>query len=144
MIDQNARAVQLRGFLVEENDRELRVKVAGGTWLLGRDDILSLDDWDNPVSVDFDGRPVAITTKPGATIGFLQRVRVDEVERPMTLSDEGSKLFGNQELERMTQEWGGRMGFDMAAEAVGASPSACCWEDPSGWGMICKADDCQD
>lgn len=144
MVDQENSAAPLRGFLVEENERELRIKVAGGTWLLGRDDVSSVEDWDDAISVDFDGRPVSVTTKPGSTIGFLQRVKVAEVERPMTLTQEGAKLFGNEMLDRMTKDWGGQMGFEMVADGAGSSPSACCWEDPSGWGMICKADDCQD
>ena len=72
------------------------MRVAGGTWILGRSDIESMSDWDDPVEVDFDGRPVEIVAKGRARRRALQRVVVKPVDRPMTLSDKGSQLLGKK------------------------------------------------
>jgi hypothetical protein len=134
----------LQGFLVDESDKELRVGVTHGVWIIDRADVESLSDWEDPIKADFDGRPVQVVTRPGATLGFLQSVKVQPVDRPMTLSEQGARIFGSDQLQRMTQAWGGKLGFEVALRARARSPSASCWDSPGGWGMTCAADDCMD
>lgn len=142
----NGGGAPLLGFLVGESDSEIRVRVAGGTWLIDRSDVESMDDWDDPVSVDFEGRPVRVTARSGATLGFLQSMTIESSDRPLTRLKRASTLFGAEHLEGLSKTWGAQHEFadDQVTLEAGGSPSVCEREDPSGFGMILFPCDCKD
>lgn len=132
----------LQGFLVDETERQVKIAVPHGAWLISRDDVVSIAEWENPIG-NLDGRPVEATIRPGAQIDFLQSVKVATADRPLTLTDSLSEIVGRRELDEMARSWAGRMGFDLVQPGGESSPSACCWETGT-WGMECQPDDCMD
>lgn len=133
----------LKGFLAAEDDREVRVDVRDGTWIIPRSDIESLSEWENAPAAAHAHKPVQVVIKPGSKIGFLRMMTVHPLERPFTLPEHYSKLIGNRDLSEMAQQWGLRQGFKVV-EPLGFGPhdTVSCWEDPSGWGLVCQGDDC--
>ena len=134
----------LLGFLVKENDSEIRVRVSGGEWVINRDDVDSLQDWTDAIAVDFDGRGVQVFTKAGATLGWLQTVQVNASDRPMTLPENLSKLVGDVRMNELADAWGAQFDLQVVDPDVGASPTVCDVSDPNGFGLIIKTDDCRD
>lgn len=134
----------LLGFLVNESDSEIRVRVSGGEWLISRDDVDSLEDWTEASAVDFEGRAVQVVTKTGATLGFLQSVQVKVSDRPMTLPDGLSKLVGDVRMNELGNAWGAQYDLAVVDPDVGQSPTVCDFSDPNGFGLIIKTDDCLD
>lgn len=134
----------LLGFLVEEDEDRITVRVDGGRWIIDRTDVVSLSDWDDAFPVAFPGRPVAVVTRSGASLGFLQTVTVDDTDRPMTLPAGMSALVGEQGLAQMAEAWGTAHAVSFDSEAVGQSPTVCDCTPVGEFGMIIKTDDCRD
>lgn len=134
----------LLGFLVEESDTEVRVRVSGGDWIIQRGDVEALSDWEDAVQVDFDGRAVQVLTKSGATLGFLQSVKVTASDRPMTLPESISKLVGDARMRELSDAWGAQYDMTVVDPDVGQSPTVCDVSDPNGFGLVIKTDDCRD
>ena len=40
----------LQGFLVEDSEDQLKVRVSQGTWIIERADVVDLSDWTDPVT----------------------------------------------------------------------------------------------
>lgn len=134
----------LLGFVVKESDSKIHVRVSGGDWVIRREDIDSMSDWENHTAVDIKGRAVQVMPKSGATLGFLQSVKVTARDRPMTLPEGFSKLLGSDRVTELGRSWGVQHDLQVIDEAIGASPTVCDWDDPSGFGTIVKTDDCRD
>jgi hypothetical protein len=135
----------LLGFLVEESDSEIRVQVAGGTWIIDRADVEDMSDWDDPpVAVDIEGRAVQVVARSGATLGFLQPIKVTAGDRPMTLPAGVSKILGGERLRELSETWGAQYDLEVLPADVGNSPTVCDCSDPNGFGLIIKTDDCRD
>ncbi|MET8795097.1 hypothetical protein ABZV91_01335 [Nocardia sp. NPDC004568] len=100
----------LTGVLVGESDREIRVRVADGTWTFCRADVLAIRfDDEHPT-----GRRVHVDIRPGATADFTRRLRIEVAERPMTLAAPPSEAFGDRRLRRLTESWARRL--DLAGD----------------------------
>ncbi|WP_328395291.1 hypothetical protein [Nocardia sp. NBC_00416] len=101
----------LTGVLVGESDRDIRVLVADGTWTIRRRDVLALcssaDD-----TIETAGRRVRVDIRPGTTADFTRSLRIDVVERPMTLAAPPSESFGDLQLRRLTESWAQRLNLD--------------------------------
>jgi len=134
----------LLGFLVQESDSEIRVDVGGGTWIIDRADIEHMSDWENPPAIDIEGRAVQVVAKSGATLGFLQPVKVTASDRPMTLPEGFTKILGGERLRELSESWGAQYDLEVAPSDIGQSPTVCDYDDPSGFGTIVKTDDCRD
>jgi hypothetical protein len=134
----------LLGFLVEQSDLEIKVRVSGGEWVIRRDDVESMSDWDSAIAVDFEGRPVQVVAKSGATLGFMQSVTVMASERPMTLPEGLSRLVGDQRMRELSDAWGAQFDLQVVDPDVGQSPTVCDCSDPNGFGLVIKTDDCRD
>jgi hypothetical protein len=97
------RVPALQGLLVAESERDITVRVSEGTWTFRRDDVLRvLPDGRGASS---SGRPVLVDIRPGATADFTRRLRIDLVERPMTLAAEPSPALGDELLQQLTASW---------------------------------------
>lgn len=97
----------LTGALVGESDRDIRVRVADGTWTFRRGDVLAVQDLDDRTA----GRRVRVDIRPGSTADFTRSLRIDVVERPMTLAAPPSEAFGDPQLRRLTESWAQRLGL---------------------------------
>lgn len=134
--------VPLKGYLADESDREIRVHVRRGTWIIPKSDIETLSDWKDSPGVMESLRPIQVVIKPGSTIGFLQKFVVEPMDRPFTLPAHYSELVGNKDLSLLANEWGLRHGFSID-EPISADghDTVSCWGEPGGWGLHCEADD---
>ncbi|MFE7800881.1 hypothetical protein [Nocardia sp. NPDC057440] len=97
------RVPALQGLLVAESERAITVRVNEGTWTFRRDDVLRVLPDQHATSSD--GRPVLVDIRPGATADFTRRLRVDLVERPMTIAAEPSLALGDELLQQLTASW---------------------------------------
>jgi hypothetical protein len=97
------RVPALQGLLVAESERAITVRVSEGTWTFHKDDVLRLLPDDHVASSD--GRPVLVDIRPGATADFTRRLRVDLVERPMTIAAQPSLALGDELLQQLTASW---------------------------------------
>ncbi|MFD0360945.1 hypothetical protein ACFQZZ_05720 [Nocardia sp. GCM10030253] len=97
------RVPALQGLLVAESERAITVRVTEGTWTFRRDDVLRVLADDH--AANSDGRPVLVDIRPGATADFTRRLRVDLVERPMTIAAEPSLALGDELLQQLTTSW---------------------------------------
>ncbi|MEV0365798.1 hypothetical protein [Nocardia fusca] len=95
----------LTGVLVGESDREIRVRVADGTWTFCRDDVLAIRFVDEHAT----GRRVYVDIRPGVTADFTRRLRIEVAERPMTLAAPPSEAFGDRQLRQLTASWARRL-----------------------------------
>ncbi|MBF6167596.1 hypothetical protein IU486_22950 [Streptomyces gardneri] len=102
------RAAPLQGLLVAESDREISVRVAEGTWTFCRSDVLRVIDSAVP-HADPDGRPVLVDIRAGATADFTRRLRIDLVDRPMTIPESPSEALGDDQLRQLTESWADRL-----------------------------------
>lgn len=93
----------LRGMLVAESERDITVRVAEGTWTFRRDDVLRVLESDSNAPAP--GRPVLIDIRPGATADFTRTLRIDVVDRPMTLAGPPSPALGDELLRQLTASW---------------------------------------
>ncbi|WP_433192485.1 hypothetical protein ACQP1G_27685 [Nocardia sp. CA-107356] len=99
------RVPALQGLLVAESERDFTVRVNEGTWTFRRDDVLRVVDWNDGAATERDGRPVLMDIRPGATADFTRRLRIDLVDRPMTLATEPSAALGDEALQQLTASW---------------------------------------
>ncbi|MFQ6230727.1 hypothetical protein [Nocardia sp. NPDC002869] len=95
----------LTGVLVDESDREIRVRVADGTWTFCRDDVLAIRFVDEHAT----GRRVHVDIRPGVAADFTRRLRIEVAERPMTLAAPPSEAFGDRQLRQLTESWARRL-----------------------------------
>ncbi|MFD3744269.1 hypothetical protein [Nocardia sp. NPDC058633] len=95
------RGPALRGVLVAETDHDISVRVDGGTWTFDRNDVVRLTE-DRAGTGE---RPVRVDIRPGATADFTRRMRVELVDRPITLAPEPSEALGDEQLARATRSW---------------------------------------
>lgn len=108
----------ITGFLVEESDRDIRVRVADGTWTFERRDVLAIRD--SGRTAEIPPGAVSVDIRAGATADFTRRLRIDIADRPMTLAAPPSETFGDARLHRLTEAWAA--GLDIAADP--AHPAA--------------------
>ncbi|WP_228001459.1 hypothetical protein [Nocardia australiensis] len=97
------RVPALQGLLVAESERDISVRVTEGTWTFHRDDVLRV--LPDGHAAGSDGRPVLVDIRPGATADFTRRLRIELVERPMTLAAEPSLALGDELLQQLTASW---------------------------------------
>ncbi|MEU2032022.1 hypothetical protein [Nocardia amamiensis] len=121
---QGDRVPPLQGLLVAESDREISVRVAEGTWTFRRSDVLRVVDSAVPHS-DQDGRPVLVDIRAGATADFTRRLRIDLVDRPMTIPEAPSEALGDDQLRRLTEIWADRLQLVQGPSAGGATFTYC-------------------
>ncbi|MFI5719271.1 hypothetical protein [Nocardia sp. NPDC051750] len=95
----------LTGVVVGESDRDIRVRVADGTWTFHRRDVLAIREHDSRAATP----AVLIDIRPGATADFTRRLRIDVGERPMTLAAPPSPAFGDAQLRRLTETWAAQL-----------------------------------
>ncbi|MGW6337098.1 hypothetical protein [Nocardia rhamnosiphila] len=95
----------LTGVLVGESDREIRIRVADGTWTFCRDDVLAIRFVDEHATA----RRVHVDIRPGVTADFTRRLRIEVAERPMTLAAPPSETFGDRQLRHLTESWARRL-----------------------------------
>ncbi|WP_181698075.1 hypothetical protein [Nocardia sp. GTS18] len=99
-----SRGPALRGQLVAESERDVTVRVDGGTWTFDRRDILRLTE-----ERAAEGRQVQVDIRPGATADFTRRMRVELVERPITLAPAPSEALGDEQLAEATRSWAAKL-----------------------------------
>ncbi|WP_336083883.1 hypothetical protein [Nocardia sp. SSK8] len=95
------RGPALRGLLVAESERDISVRVEGGTWTFDRRDVLRLIE----DRAEAGAREVRVDIRPGATADFTRRMRVELVERPITLATDPSEALGDELLTQATRRW---------------------------------------
>lgn len=93
----------LHGMLIAESDTDITVRVADGTWTFRRDDVLRMLESDSTDPAP--GRPVLIDLRPGTTAEFTRTLRIDVVDRPMTLACPPSPALGDELLRELTESW---------------------------------------
>ncbi|MET9024647.1 hypothetical protein ABZW96_03405 [Nocardia sp. NPDC004168] len=118
------RVPPLQGLLVAESDRQISVRVAEGTWTFSRSDVLRVVDSAAP-HADQDGRPVLVDIRAGATADFTRRLRIDLVDRPMTIPESPSEALGDEQLRRLTETWADRLQLVDCPGASGATFTYC-------------------
>lgn len=118
------RVPPLQGLLVAESDREISVRVAEGTWTFRRSDVLRVVDSAAP-DPEQDGRPVSVDIRAGATADFTRRLRIDLVDRPMTIPEAPSEALGDDQLRRLTEIWADRLQLVESPGAGGATFTYC-------------------
>ncbi|MFC9440590.1 hypothetical protein [Nocardia sp. NPDC057030] len=130
------RVPPLQGLLVAESERDITVRVAEGTWTFCRSDVLRVLDSPLPDGVSFvpdgvctvsdgPGRPVLVDIRAGATADFTRRLRIDLVDRPMTLTEAPSAALGDEQLQQLTETWADRMQLADLTGAHGATFTYC-------------------
>ncbi|MET8652753.1 MULTISPECIES: hypothetical protein [Nocardia] len=119
------RVPALQGLLVAESEREISVRVAEGTWTFRRDDVLRVLDSAGVDDRAADERPVLVDIRPGATADFTRRLRIDLVERPLTLAGEPSPALGDELLQQLTDSWAERMRITDGSSGSGATHTYC-------------------
>ncbi|MEU7146316.1 hypothetical protein ABZ942_43245 [Nocardia sp. NPDC046473] len=138
------RVPPLQGLLVAESERDITVRVAEGTWTFRRSDVLRV--LDSPLPDGFscvpdgiatvpdgfttdtterDGRPVLVDIRAGATADFTRRLRIDLVDRPMTLTETPSAALGDEQLQQLTDSWADRLQLADLTGAHGATFTYC-------------------
>ncbi|MFG1795137.1 hypothetical protein [Nocardia sp. NPDC049149] len=121
------RVPPLQGFLVAESERDITVRVAEGTWTFRRSDVLRVLDSALPdgLSADRDGRPVLVDIRAGATADFTRRLRIDLVDRPMTIPESPSAALGDEQLQQLTASWADRLNIVDVPGTHGATYTYC-------------------
>ncbi|MFI6998641.1 hypothetical protein [Nocardia sp. NPDC050175] len=138
------RVPPLQGLLVAESERDITVRVAEGTWTFRRSDVLRVLDSPLPDGVscvpdgiatvpdgfttettERDGRPVLVDIRAGATADFTRRLRIDLVDRPMTLTETPSAALGDEQLQQLTETWADRLQLADLTGAHGATFTYC-------------------
>ncbi|WP_194813881.1 hypothetical protein [Nocardia sp. XZ_19_385] len=115
----------LQGVLVSESARDISVRVDEGTWTFQRTDVLRMLDsatLDRPAAA---GDSVLVDIRPGALADFTQRLRIDLVERPMTLAAQPSVALGDELLQQLTASWADRLQLVDVAGGSGATFTYC-------------------
>ncbi|WP_406278559.1 hypothetical protein OH799_10340 [Nocardia sp. NBC_00881] len=118
------RVPPLQGLLVAESDREITVRVAEGTWTFCRSDVLRVVD-SAAAHPDQGGRPVLVDIRAGATADFTRRLRIDLVDRPMTIPESPSEALGDDQLRQLTEIWADRMQLVDCPGSNGATFTYC-------------------
>ncbi|WP_433655739.1 hypothetical protein ACQPW1_32820 [Nocardia sp. CA-128927] len=134
------RVPPLQGLLVAESEREITVRVAEGTWTFCRSDVLRVLDSPLPdgfsvpdgvatvpdgVPTEHSGRPVLVDIRAGATADFTRRLRIDVVDRPMTLTETPSAALGDEQLQELTEIWADSLQLADLTGAHGATFTYC-------------------
>lgn len=140
------RVPPLQGLLVAESERDITVRVAEGTWTFCRSDVLRVLDSPLPDGVsrvpdgiatvpdgvtnrsdatEHAGRPVLVDIRAGATADFTRRLRIDLVDRPMTLTEAPSAALGDEQLQQLTETWADRLQLADLTGAHGATFTYC-------------------
>ncbi|MEV0292263.1 hypothetical protein [Nocardia sp. NPDC050710] len=119
------RVPALQGLLVAESERDISVRVAEGTWTFRRDDVLRLLDSAAPEGRAPDGRQVLVDIRPGATADFTRRLRIELVDRPMTIAAEPSPALGDELLQQLTTSWADRLQLVDCPSTSGATYTYC-------------------
>jgi hypothetical protein len=118
------RVPPLQGLLVAESDRQISVRVAEGTWTFSRSDVLRVVDSAAP-RAEQDGRPVLVDIRAGATADFTRRLRIDLVDRPMTIPESPSEALGDEQLRQLTETWADRLQLVDCPGSGGATFTYC-------------------
>ncbi|MFC4128838.1 hypothetical protein [Nocardia rhizosphaerae] len=111
------RGPALRGLLVAESDRDISVRVDDGTWTFDRRDVLRLTE-DHAGAGE---RRVRVDIRPGATADFTRRMRVDLVDRPITLAADPSEALGDDQLAKATRAWAAKLRIAERGGVTGAT-----------------------
>ncbi|PXX59102.1 hypothetical protein DFR70_11219 [Nocardia tenerifensis] len=127
------RVPPLQGLLIAESERDISVRVAEGTWTFRRSDVLRVLDSPVPDALSCvsdaarpqDGRPVLVDIRAGATADFTRRLRIDLVDRPMTLTETPSAAHGDEQLRELTESWADRLQLADLTGAHGATFTYC-------------------
>ncbi|WP_062991899.1 hypothetical protein [Nocardia anaemiae] len=119
------RVPALQGLLVAESEQDFTVRVTEGTWTFRRDDVLRVLDWTDGAAAERDGRPVLMDIRPGATADFTRRLRIDLVDRPMTLAEEPSAALGDEALQELTASWADSLQLAECPGTSGATFTYC-------------------
>ncbi|APE35662.1 hypothetical protein BOX37_18810 [Nocardia mangyaensis] len=112
-----SRGPALRGLLVAESDRDISVRVDGGTWTFDRRDVVRL----TADRGGADQREVQVDIRPGATADFTRRMRVELVDRPITLAPEPSEALGDDLLAKATRGWAATLRIAERGGVTGAT-----------------------
>ncbi|RJO68265.1 hypothetical protein D5S18_33100 [Nocardia panacis] len=117
------RVPPLHGLLVGESECEITVRVAEGIWTFRRDDVRLREG--GTQSACAEGRPVMVDIRAGATADFTRRLRIDLVDRPLTLSEEPSEALGDELLQQLTASWADRLRLPGRADYTPATYTYC-------------------
>ncbi|MFC4373714.1 hypothetical protein ACFO5K_06330 [Nocardia halotolerans] len=109
------RGPALRGQLVAESDRDISVRVDDGTWTFDRRDIVRLTE------ERAGSRQVRVDIRPGATADFTRRLRVELVDRPITLAPDPSEALGDEQLAQATRRWAAKLRIAERGGTTGAT-----------------------
>lgn len=112
-----SRGPALRGQLVAESDRDISVRVDGGTWTFDRSDVVRLTE----ERASAGSRQVRVDIRPGATADFTRRMRVELVDRPITLAIEPSEALGDELLAEATRGWATKLRIAERGGTTGAT-----------------------
>ncbi|TLG15600.1 hypothetical protein FEK35_05455 [Nocardia cyriacigeorgica] len=123
------RVPALQGMLVAQSERDITVRVAEGTWTFRRADVLRVLESDTTAAAP--GRPVLVDIRPGATADFTRRLRIDVVDRPMTLASPPSPAFGDDLLRELTESWADELQL-LDAPGTGATFTYCQTKSQAG------------
>ncbi|AFU03470.1 hypothetical protein AW168_15605 [Nocardia brasiliensis] len=121
------RVPPLHGLLVAESERDISVRVAEGTWTFRRSDVLRVLDSAVPegVRAERGARPVLVDIRVGATADFTRRLRIDVVDRPMTMQQAPSAALGDEQLRELTESWADRLNLVDLPGTNGATFTYC-------------------
>ncbi|MEU8899848.1 hypothetical protein [Nocardia sp. NPDC048505] len=108
-----------------ESARDVSVRVDEGTWTFRRADVLRMRDSTTPDAPAHAGDSVLVDIRPGALADFTRRLRVDLVDRPMTLAAEPSQALGDELLQQLTTSWADRLQLVDVARGNGATFTYC-------------------
>lgn len=105
----------LRGYLVDQTDTDVVVRSGDGTWRFRPDDVLIVQDWDDPPALPAGqepiGRPVQIDVRMGAVADFSQSFRIEVADRPMTLPDRLPEIVPDENFAQQAQAWAANLLF---------------------------------
>ncbi|MGW5570738.1 hypothetical protein ACWEVD_06000 [Nocardia thailandica] len=117
------RSTALSGLLVAESERDISIRVDDGTWTFDRSDVMAVTaDGRAP---EAGHRPVRVDIRPGATADFTRRLRVEIVERPITLAPAPSHCLGDEQLAAQTRAWATKLRIAERGGTTGATYTFC-------------------
>ena len=90
--------VELAGFLNREDDTSLYIADPQGTWVISREDILYVVDWDadgTPLYMRSAGRPVRVGIRDGCNIHEI---------RPWRIIKSGGGIFGGPDFRKAIEK----------------------------------------
>lgn len=136
----------LRGYIIQQDKTRMFVQDREATWLVPKDCIVEVVDWEGVGSTQFKGKPACLMLKEGSEIFELRPTKIRVSGRPLTImpASELPPIQGDQELKLLAEGWMRHLGFRPNERAMSRNPvarsTACCWD--SGGAVDCSTDDC--